>query len=532
MYCRWCGEGGSVVICDSCPKVFCIACIKRNFGPSEAHRILNLKDRWTCYICSPQPIDDLIIKNGWDRLWPAPQPSSFAADKFRVKTQAVAVPTGSRRHLICHDVSRGRERFAIPVYNEVDSAPAPLDFVYVNKHVSGGARMTNNPNFLTCCSCTDQCADPSRCECALAMDGFAYDEERKLVNDKPGGVFECNARCSCHVDRCTNRLVGNGPTLPLEVFRCTDPRKGWGVRCNVDIPAGAYVADYLGEVLRDEDAEMRGLVRCDEYLYSMDFLGRSHACKRLHELDMKDGLFAIPYELDVDVGQLSRDAQRELLGDEMFAKLDATGAVDRAAKRCLQLDASADEKQTPSKRRSLFETHHATSSSGSGSGGFVTTNPKEPTAPRRHTWTDKSRFRRLREWQKARAILTDRTLLENDDQMCVIDARWHGSVARFFNHSCQPNLEVVTVFVESHNPAIPRYVYHLSYIFYICFSSYQAFNHVSTRFYISIVRTEWPYSPATVSRPAKSCATTTATSRATSTANIESASAVSLAYYF
>jgi len=303
------------------------------------------------------------------------------------------------------------------------------------------------------------------------MDGFAYDEDRKLVHDKPGGVFECNQRCSCHVDRCKNRLVGNGPTLPLEVFRCSDPSKGWGVRCNVDIPAGTYVADYLGEVLREEDAERRGLVLCDEYLYSMDFVGRSQACNRLNELGMKTGLFAVPYEFDMDVGQLSCEAQRQLLGDEIFNKLEACGAVERAAKRYTQSDVCV----STTKKRSFADTNSnsntITNSSGStfgnsGGGGIndskskstVTTDPKEVHASRRYTWTDQTRFKRLQEWQKARGILTDRAICEHDEQMSVIDARWHGSVARFLNHSCQPNLDIVTVFADSHNAFIPRYL--------------------------------------------------------------------------
>lgn len=449
-------------MCESCPKVFCTECIKRNFGSNEVNRILNLKDRWTCYLCSPQPIDDLILKSGWDRLWVTPKSSSTAATSDKNKSKILP----GRKGIICHDISRGRERFAIPVFNEVDSAPAPLDFTYVNQHVSGGARITNNPDFLTCCSCTDQCADSSRCECAQLMDGFAYDEDRKLVQDKPGGVFECNQFCSCHIDRCSNRLVGKGPTLPLEVFRCTDPSKGWGVRCSVDIPAGTYVADYLGEVLREEDAETRGLVRCDEYLYSIDFVGRSQACNRLKDLDMKGGLFAVTYEFDTDVGQLSPEAQRHLLGDDVFNKLDACGAVKRAAMRYLQPDALTDGKQTATKKRPLVSTSNTpngNSSSSSSSShvdangkGCVTTDPKEVAVPRRYTWTDQTRFRRLREWHKARGIVTDRTISEHDESMCVIDARWYGSVARFLNHSCQPNLDIVTVFADSHNAFIPR----------------------------------------------------------------------------
>ena len=38
----------------------------------------------------------------------------------------------------------------------------------------------------------------------------------------------------------------------------------------------------------------------------------------------------------------------------------------------------------------------------------------------------------------------------------TVDARSFGSVARFLNHSCEPNLDIVTVFVESHDVRMPR----------------------------------------------------------------------------
>ena len=37
-----------------------------------------------------------------------------------------------------------------------------------------------------------------------------------------------------------------------------------------------------------------------------------------------------------------------------------------------------------------------------------------------------------------------------------IDAQWYGNVARFLNHSCDPNLIKQTVFVESHDVRGPR----------------------------------------------------------------------------
>lgn len=106
-YCRWCGEGGRLVLCESCPKSFCIECIQRNFGEAEKCRILQLEDRWSCFLCVPHVVEDLSIKNGWDEI--------FAINKEKM---IQTIP----KYCVCSDVTNGREKFAIPVYNEVDNA--------------------------------------------------------------------------------------------------------------------------------------------------------------------------------------------------------------------------------------------------------------------------------------------------------------------------------------------------------------------------------------------------------------------------
>jgi hypothetical protein len=178
IYCRWCGEGdGTLCLCDTCPKAFCSGCIRRNFGHAELKRIEGISERWNCFLCSPQSLEDLIEKKGWG-----------TATSAKSKKQRVS----SRPYLVCDDISRGREKFEIPVFNEVDDKPAPLDFVYVTKHVSGeDVSISNNPSFTSCCTCTDNCKDESKCECAQLMNGFAYDLNGTLIVEKPAGRVVC-----------------------------------------------------------------------------------------------------------------------------------------------------------------------------------------------------------------------------------------------------------------------------------------------------------------------------------------------------
>lgn len=62
----------------------------------------------------------------------------------------------------------------------------------------------------------------------------------------------------------------HSPIIHLQVFRCPEPNKGWGLRCMERIPAGTFVACYLGEVLRESDGDTRGMEHGDSYLFSLD----------------------------------------------------------------------------------------------------------------------------------------------------------------------------------------------------------------------------------------------------------------------
>ena len=57
-FCRWCGDGGTVMGCDHCNHVFCQTCIHRNFGAQEVIRI-NEVDDWSCFLCDHTKIQGL-----------------------------------------------------------------------------------------------------------------------------------------------------------------------------------------------------------------------------------------------------------------------------------------------------------------------------------------------------------------------------------------------------------------------------------------------------------------------------------------
>jgi len=57
-YCRWCAEGGDILLCDKCPNAFCKKCLTRNLG-ARAVRDITKSEEWCCLLCDPLPIQSL-----------------------------------------------------------------------------------------------------------------------------------------------------------------------------------------------------------------------------------------------------------------------------------------------------------------------------------------------------------------------------------------------------------------------------------------------------------------------------------------
>lgn len=64
------------------------------------------------------------------------------------------------------------------------------------------------------------------------------------MNDFLSRVYECNKWCKCDKRMCENRVVQQGLTVRLQLFKTH--RKGWGVRCMDDVDKGTFVCCYTG----------------------------------------------------------------------------------------------------------------------------------------------------------------------------------------------------------------------------------------------------------------------------------------------
>ncbi|GFP82639.1 histone-lysine n-methyltransferase suvr4 [Phtheirospermum japonicum] len=60
-------------------------------------------------------------------------------------------------------------------------------------------------------------------------------------------IKECWRKCGCKME-CGNRVVQRGISRKLQVF-LTSGGKGWGLRTLEEIPKGAFICEYVGEIL-------------------------------------------------------------------------------------------------------------------------------------------------------------------------------------------------------------------------------------------------------------------------------------------
>ena len=82
--------------------------------------------------------------------------------------------------------------------------------------------------------------------------------------------FECGPQCNCPPD-CPMRVLDRGVRRELDIVQTHE--RGWGVRARRGLPRGAFVCEYVGEVVTDAEAEVRGKAadkRQLSYLYDID----------------------------------------------------------------------------------------------------------------------------------------------------------------------------------------------------------------------------------------------------------------------
>ncbi|KAK4385195.1 Histone-lysine N-methyltransferase, H3 lysine-9 specific SUVH5 [Sesamum angolense] len=161
---------------------------------------------------------------------------------------------------LVNDISQGKEKLPIHAINGVDEE-RPLSFTYITDIVYPS---WYQPIESIGCNCIDGCSDSKPCSCVLKNEGeIPFNEKGCIIRARPI-VHECGPSCKCPPS-CMNRVSQHGPRYQLEIFKTVS--RGWGVRSRNYISSGSFICEYVGELLRDKEAEQR--IGNDEYLFDV-----------------------------------------------------------------------------------------------------------------------------------------------------------------------------------------------------------------------------------------------------------------------
>ena len=121
------------------------------------------------------------------------------------------------------------------------------------------SRRENDQDMPVCegCTCKGHCTLVSGLETECICD-ISYDENRLLLEHfllvSAPPITECGLKCSC-LKTCPNRTSQNPPMDALRVLQTE--RKGLGVFTEVDVSKGAFIGQYVGEILTNSEASKR-----------------------------------------------------------------------------------------------------------------------------------------------------------------------------------------------------------------------------------------------------------------------------------
>lgn len=106
------------------------------------------------------------------------------------------------------------------------------------------------------CNCSGQCdfkMGPAQCNCSCPYTEDGHLSALYLVQDS-GPIMECNSNCTCDC-YCLNRTTQRSPSVRTTLI--STENKGAGVVSTCYLQRGAFVGEYVGELLTNSMATER-----------------------------------------------------------------------------------------------------------------------------------------------------------------------------------------------------------------------------------------------------------------------------------
>ncbi|XP_034037134.1 histone-lysine N-methyltransferase, H3 lysine-36 and H4 lysine-20 specific isoform X2 [Thalassophryne amazonica] len=276
-WCFVCSEGGSLLCCEACPAAFHQECLNIEMPQGS----------WFCNDCKagkkPRIKDILWVKWGRYRWWPAEVclakdvpnnilqmkhevgefPVQFFGSKDFVWTyQARVFPYMEGDMHNIEKMGKGTDAVYKKALTEAaerfrelqtekkkkqlqedkrnDKKPPPYKHIKVNRPIGKVQIITADLSEIPRCNC--KASDESPC----SMDSECIN--RMLL-------YECHPQVCAAGDRCQNQSFSKRQYTNVEIFRTVS--RGWGLRSTSDIKKGAFICEYVGEVIDEEECRAR-----------------------------------------------------------------------------------------------------------------------------------------------------------------------------------------------------------------------------------------------------------------------------------
>ncbi|XP_069388063.1 histone-lysine N-methyltransferase, H3 lysine-36 specific isoform X2 [Paralichthys olivaceus] len=294
-WCFVCSEGGSLLCCEACPAAFHRECLNMEMPQGS----------WFCNDCKsgkkPRIKDILWVKWGRYRWWPAEvcMAKDVPNNILRMKHEVGEFPVqffGSKDFVWTyqarvfpymegdtHNIEKmgkgadavyknaltdAAERFrALQAEKEMrqlqedrknDKKPPPYRHIRVNRPIGKVQIITADLSEIPRCNC--KASDENPC-------GIDSECINRML------MYECHPQVCAAGERCQNQTFTKRQYTTVEIFRTLS--RGWGLRGVSDIKKGAFVSEYVGEVIDEE--ECRARIRhaqendiCNFYMLTLD----------------------------------------------------------------------------------------------------------------------------------------------------------------------------------------------------------------------------------------------------------------------
>ncbi|XP_058271266.1 histone-lysine N-methyltransferase NSD2 isoform X2 [Hemibagrus wyckioides] len=276
-WCFVCSEGGSLLCCESCPAAFHRECLHIDMPEGS----------WFCNDCragkKPHYKEVVWVKVGRYRWWPAEvsNPKDIPENILRMRHDVGEFPVhffGSNDYLWTYQarvfpymegdanskekmgkgvdsvyrkaLDEAAERFReLQAEKELrqlqedrrnDKKPPPYKHIKVNRPIGKVQIITADLSEIPRCNC--KATDENPC----GMDSECIN--RMLL-------YECHPQVCPAGEKCQNQCFTKRQYSQVEIFRTLS--RGWGLRCCHDIKKGAFVSEYVGEVIDEEECRAR-----------------------------------------------------------------------------------------------------------------------------------------------------------------------------------------------------------------------------------------------------------------------------------